>query len=286
MEENEPPRRIYLVGRRIEYSVSPHIYNRLFESTGVNARYYLLDVDFEEFEAAAAKSLRDASCIGFNVTTPYKVRALKVLDSLSTEALEIGAVNVAVNRRGSLIGGNTDWKGFIHALTAVSRRQVFRKAVVIGAGGAARAAVYGLKGKCRLLIIASQTGRSAAELAKVAASWGFSVVEGLKASSPRLTREVAEADLVVNATPVGSLKVGGVPVPEDSLREGSVVLDMVYKPLRTPLLKAAEDRGCTVVDGLWMLVYQAVENLKLWMGVDVNPLRLRRYGLEALGGDV
>ena len=276
--------RLFLVGNPVSHSVSPAIYEGVFRELGVRGVYEPVEVSNVEALAAVVEELRGLGD-GFNVTIPYKASVLGLLDAVSPEARVIGAVNTVVRSEDGLLEGfNTDWKGFLYSLERVVGASSFSGALVVGAGGAARAAVYALKGRVDSLYVSSRTGVSAVELAREAASWGFERVSGFRANVSVYQSVLPRVDLVVNASPVGLLDPRASPVPTRYLRPGTVVVDMVYRPLRTRLLAGALERGCRVVDGLWMLAFQAVENLRLWLGMDVDVEVVRRYGLRALGG--
>ncbi len=274
---------LYLIGYPIKHSVSPYIYNKLFRKLGIEVTYELLEVNNDDELPKVINELKALpNCLGFNVTMPYKVRIMGFIDEVNESANVLGAVNTVKVVNGYLIGFNTDWLGFREALEYVVGRRRYGKALLIGAGGAGRAATYALKDLVDELYIVSKGGESAKELAREAITWGFKVVKGFK-SSPKLCTSLAkEADLIINASPVGMVGYGGSPIPKEGLSEGKVVFDMVYNPLETKLLKNAKELRCYVVDGLWMLVFQARENLRIWLGIDADPNLLRSYGLEGL----
>ena len=274
-----------LVGRPVSRSLSPAIHCSVFERLGVPAYYTAWQPDDLEAFTGAARVL----VAGFNVTIPFKEQVLGMLDHVAEDAAEIGAVNTVANRGGRLEGYNTDYLGVARCLEP---GRGAGKALVVGAGGAARAAVYALArllGVKRVAIVNRTPGR-AWELARWASRrLGVEAVAGGLGDAELLGRG---AEVVVNATPLGS----GYCCPEEAppvlglLGPGVVVLDMVYYPLETRLLREARRRGARTVDGLCMLVWQALYADKLWLGVEpgeelyqhARSAALRE--LDALGG--
>ena len=274
--------KLYLIGHPVKHSVSPRIYTRAFKELGINAAYDLIDVDEQGLPAIVAELRGSEDCLGFNVTIPHKVRVKHLLDSIKGPAQVIGAVNTVVRSGEGLAGINTDWIGFRKALERVAGTATYGRALIIGAGGAGRAATYGLLDMVDELIIVSRGGVTARSLAKDAVTWGIRRAVGLKASPKTCVWAALRSDLIVNASPVGMVGHEGTPVPKEGLARGTVVLDMVYNPLETELLRNAREAGCVTIDGLWMLVYQANENLREWFGVEASIDALREEGLKVL----
>lgn len=276
--------RLYLIGKPVAHSLSPAIYNRLLSRTGIPGEYRALEVGGEDELPSVVERLR-ASSTGFNVTAPYKVQAALLVDRLEGAAAEIGAVNTVKNEAGRLVGFNTDWTGLLGALES-AEAPGYSVALLIGAGGAGRAAAYALSRMVDELLIVSRSGRTAEALALKALEWGAPRARGAMATLENLRAMAARAELIVNASPVGMGDPSATPLPGSLLPRGSVVVDLVYRPLKTRLLREAEARGCRVVDGLWVLAYQAAENARIWLGLEADPAELRRYALEALGDGV
>lgn len=274
---------LYLLGFPVKHSVGPAMYEAVFKRLGIEAVYRVLEVPPEAL-GGAVEVLRRRRCRGFNVTIPHKTRVVEHLDLLEPPASTIGAVNTVVIEDGRLVGYNTDVHGFREALLRFTGPRRWGRAVLVGAGGAARAAAYALRDLVEELVIVSRTGRTAEALARDAEAWGVPHATG-HAASPRIYRRVLrEASLVVNASPVGmEPRSDETPIPAELLQPGTVVFDMVYRPLKTRLLRGAEKAGCTVIDGLWMLASQAAENMRLWYGVHVGVGEFRKAALEAMG---
>jgi len=272
--------RLFIIGRDIGYTLSPAIYTKALNSS---IDYGVVDAgDIEEAAAAVEDCREDPACIGFNVTKPYKVAIIDYIDGVEGEAEEIGAVNTVAKRRGRLIGYNTDWYGVIGPLRLHGYRGV-DEALIIGAGGAARAAVYALKDTVGRVYITSRTGTSAVRLAAYAEKLGMEAVAG-RARPEFYEVIVPRVGLLINASPASGSRACPIPVRLiKRLPSGAIVMDMVYTPPKTRLLMEAERLGYTVVDGLWMLAYQASRNIEIWFGLAIPPERLRSYALNALG---
>lgn len=270
---------LYLIGKPVNHSLSPAIYMRYFESIGVKIKYKAIEIEGDLDRIF--NWLRNNS-IGFNVTIPYKLAATRLMNKLDEHASMIGAVNTVKSSNGLLVGYNTDWIGFTKALLMVGPRG-YGSALLIGAGGAGRAAAYALARIVDNLYIVSKTGYTAATLSRLAREWGVSKTKGVKATIDNLMDIARKVDLIVNASPVGLNDPDSSPLPARLIPEKCVVLDMVYRPLNTRLLRDAREKGCTVIDGLWMLVHQAVENIWIWLGLQADPFQLRIYALQAMG---
>ena len=234
---------------------SPAIHNAAFRALGLDAVYLAFDVAPEALGAAIA----GARALGIRqlaVSLPHKQAVMEHLDDVDETARTIGAVNtVTRSGDGRLQGANTDWLGIVRSLED-QQPLSGAHAVVLGAGGTARAAVYGLLARGARVTVLNRTESRAASLAAelgAAASGSLDALAGL------------EHDVLVNTTSVG-LGDDTSPVPADALRPDSLVLDAVYEPERTRLLRDAEARGALPISGRWMLIHQAAEQLRLWSG--------------------
>ncbi len=263
-----------LIGGRGRYSASPSMMNSAFRELGLDCVYVSFDVG-EGSLAEAIDGIRALGISGANVTTPHKTRAARLVDSLSAEAEAADAVNVIRNDSCRLSGFNTDGTGAVRALEREAHLEGSR-VVVIGAGGAGRAIALALAARGADVVLFNRTLRRAEEAAERLWRMGLSV-RPLPLDPGLLREEVGRADVLVNATTVGSPPTVGIsPVPRGALRPGMVVLDAVYLPPKTELLRQAESSGCRTVDGVWMLVYQAAEALRIWLGVSDPPLEVMR----------
>ncbi len=233
---------------------SPAMHNAAFRALGIDAVYLAFDVAPAALAAAiaGARALRVRQLA---VSVPHKEAVIAHLDEIDPIARRIGAVNTVTWRDGALVGANTDWIGVVRALERATAL-AGRRAVVLGAGGAARAAVYGLLVRGARVTVLNRTAARARELAAALGAAGAGSLEDL-AGEP--------CDVIVNATSVG-LREDVSPVPASAIPSGAVVLDAVYDRERTRLLRDAEARGARVVGGKWWLVEQAAEQLRLWTG--------------------
>ncbi len=278
-----------VLGRPVRHSLSPAIFNAAFAEVGLDWVYVAFEVGVAELAGALAGA-RSLGLAGLSVTMPAKEEATRLVDELSPAATRLGALNCVVNLDGRLVGHNTDGEGFVDALVAdTGLVPEGCRAVVLGAGGAARAVVLALAGAGadRITVV----GRSAPRVDRastLAGPSGFALVAetgvspgGVSVTS-RPTRvedavayrgdtlavELGQADLVVNATPVGMGSDPGLPVDPDMFGAGSVVVDLVYHPRQTPLLRACVERGIVSADGVGMLVHQAAHQFRIWTGLE------------------
>ncbi|MBE3573000.1 MAG: shikimate dehydrogenase [Moorella humiferrea] len=259
-------RLVALLGYPVEHSLSPLMQNAAFTNAGLDLVYLAFAVTPSDLPAALA-GLKALGFRGANVTVPHKEAVIKYLDAVEPTAALIGAVNTIVNEGGRLTGYNTDASGFLRSLQEAGFDPAGKKAVILGAGGAARAVAFALAGAgCTGLTIANRTLERAGHLA--AALAGLSVpVKACALEEKELRPRVEEADLVVNATSAGMAPmVAAVPLPPAWLNAGQWVYDLVYNPLETKLLREARQRGCRVVSGLGMLLYQGAAAFTLWTG--------------------
>jgi shikimate dehydrogenase len=247
-----------VIGDPVEHSLSPAILNAAFAAADLDWAYVAFTVAADDV-ARALEGVRSLGIRGLSVTMPHKEAVAALVDERSPEATLLGAVNCVVNDGGRLVGHNTDGAGFVDALRAeVGLELAGRRVVLVGAGGAARAIALALgqAGAADVAVVNRTQAR-----AEVAAS--------LVGAAGRVgsDADVAGADLVVNATPVGMLDAM-VPIDPAALHRGQVVADIVYRPAITPLLAAAAASGAVAVNGLGMLVHQAAHALRLWTTVE------------------
>lgn len=266
------------------HSLSPVMHTAALKELGLTHTYRAVAVPPEKLQGAV-NGLRSAGVLGANVTVPHKERIMPLLDSVSDAARKVGAVNTVTNSDGRLHGDNTDVHGFLALLESAGVRLAGDgglSVVVLGAGGAARAAVYGLAGHARLTVI----NRTVARAEALAAA--FPQVEAV---APAASEELLEeADVLVNTTSVGMELEGRdpdeSPLPPGVLPARAVVVDMVYRPERTRLLRDAATAGLPAFGGLEMLVQQGAASLRLWTGLaDVPVSAMRSAARAALSGD-
>ena len=255
-----------VMGWPVMHSRSPLIHNHWFEQHGLAGRYVPLAIEPAGLAAAlrALPALRFAGC---NLTLPHKERALEWVDEVDAAARQIGAVNcVQVRADGSLLGCNTDAEGFVRNLRQQQPgwRADAGPAVVVGAGGGARAVCFGLlaEGVREVRVV----NRTLARAQEVGAALGAVAVHAVPWTER--AQALADAALVVNTTSLGMEGQAPLDLPLQHLPASAVVSDIVYVPLITPLLAAARDRGNPVVTGLGMLLHQAVPAWKRWFGIE------------------
>jgi shikimate dehydrogenase len=264
-----------LLGYPLGHSVSPAMHNAAFEALGLDGRYDALPTPPERLAETVA-GLPAAGYRGVNVTIPHKQAVMPLLDELSDAAQAIGAVNTVVveaasvsiredpTRPAILRGDNTDWLGFVHPLDTRGFDLAGKSALLLGAGGSARAVIYALlqRGMAQLTIWARNPAR-AAELA----SHALTLAPRLTVNHSPFTVHHSPA-LIVNATPLGMWPhVDASPWPADlPIPAGALVYDLVYRPERTLFLQQAEAAGCATQGGLEMLVVQGAAAFELWTG--------------------
>ncbi|HEY7941327.1 MAG TPA: shikimate dehydrogenase [Candidatus Limnocylindrales bacterium] len=274
-------KRVVLIGHPVAHSLSATMQQAAFDAAGLDVRYELLDRTPLQL-AAAVEELRDEAYLGANVTIPHKERVAPLMDRVAEEAQATGAVNTVTREGKRLIGHNTDVGAFRVALDAlVGRQKMPRTAVVLGAGGGARAVVHGLitEGFQRIIIFNRHLhraenlvrffGRSAAHMELKAMPWHESVIEA----------ELAKAKVLVNASAVG-LGTDVSPIPAELLPPEMLVLDLIYTPRETRLLRDAKAAGAAAtMNGELMLLHQGAAAFKLWTGQE-PPLDLMRERLD------
>ncbi|HEY7608206.1 MAG TPA: shikimate dehydrogenase [Alphaproteobacteria bacterium] len=273
-----------LIGANIQKSLSPRLHEDAFAAAGLRGNYVLLDVDLLPGQRIGdlLQAARTLGFTGLNVTLPCKEAVVPLLDDVSAEARQIGAVNtVTIDSGGRTMGHNTDRAGFRRSFEeGLGRAAVAGQAVVlVGAGGAGRAVAFALMdlGARRVLVYDKDTQRSAALAAILAEAFGPGRSQALQAIAPALS----EAAGVVNATPIGMLGFPGLPVPIESIASRHFVADVIYTPLETELIRAARARGARVLTGGGMCVYQAAEAFRLFTGITPDPARMKRVFAEA-----
>ncbi len=267
-----------VIGNPVRHSLSPMIHNGAFRSLGWNAVYLAFEVrNLEE----AMKGIRGLGVRGVSVTIPFKTEVLPFLDQVEGLAKKVGAVNTIVNRRGRLIGYNTDCEGALEALK--EKMDLRRKRVVLlGAGGAARAIGFGLKDMGLPLIVVNRSKERGQALCKALGCDYLSASSLVKMKGGEL-----KADVIINATPLGMYpRDGETPIPKELLKKGMMVMDIVYEPLQTKLLREAKAKGCVTVDGLEMLIRQGMAQFEMWTGRKLDIGQVKKDLRRALKKDL
>jgi shikimate dehydrogenase len=268
-----------LIGWPVDHSVSPAMHNAAFQALGLDWEYSLLPTEPGQVEAAVDR-LRRERYRGANVTVPHKQAIMACMDRVSAAAQAIGAANTVVVQGDRLLGDNTDANGFELALGRSGFKAAGRRAVVLGAGGAARAVVYGLldAGIAQVTVL-GRAPQHAEELALDVGSlrdWPSRLC-GLPLTAGTLVKMADSADLLVNATPVGMWpQAGGSLWPDDRpIPPRLAVFDLVYNPATTRLLGQARASGARAIGGLEMLVQQGALAFELWTG-QAPPVKVMR----------
>ena len=252
-----------VIGPPIAHSRSPKLHTYWLSAYGLRGHYIPMDVAPDDLERVI-RLMPAMGFVGCNITIPYKEKVMALADQITDRATLIGAANTLIFRKdGRIMADNTDGYGFIENLRqgAPTWSPEAGKAVVLGAGGAARAVVAALAdaGVSEIMI----TNRTRVRADKLKEDFGkrVTVVDWVQAGNI-----LEEAALVINTTSLGMTGKPEMRVPLDGLQKGTVVTDLVYQPLQTRLLREAEDAGCITVDGLGMLLHQAVPCFERWFG--------------------
>jgi shikimate dehydrogenase len=272
-----------LIGDPVGHSKSPDMMNRALKNHGLPYVYLAFQVAPERLKEAV-NGFRALGVKGWNVTIPHKVAIMEHLDEIDESALAIGAVNTVVCEEGKWVGYNTDGPGYLRSLKEEWDLPFPKlKAVILGAGGAARAVGYALAtAGVPEISVANRTVEKAEALANHLASFTQTRAVSLKEGKD----VIEKADLVINTTSVGMHPDrDATPVPTEWLHEGQYVSDLIYHPRETALLKGAKQQGAKVHEGLGMLVYQAAIAFEKWTGVPAPVSLMKQVLADSLKED-
>lgn len=261
---------VILLGNPLGHSISPAMHNHAFEKLGMDYCYIPVEVNEENLEKVFS-GLTRMNVVGFNVTIPHKIRIMRYLDELDPLAATIGAVNTICVKDGKTKGYNTDGEGFIRSLgeeTQISPEG--KRFFILGSGGAARAIAMTLAFQgADKIIICNRTPSKAQDLAFEINEKIRNCAEVATHTASSQTEFLSRCDVLINSTSMGmSPKEDFLPIDESLLMPHLTVADIVYNPLTTKLLKSAKEKGCAIVPGLGMLIYQGAAAFKLWTGVE------------------
>jgi shikimate dehydrogenase len=267
--------KLAIIGDPVDGSLSPAIHNAAFSSLGIGLQYGAVRVPAARL-VGLFPQLRERY-LGLNVTRPLKESVLSLCNEVSSEAARAGSVNTIVFKDGLAYAASTDVCGFMPAIRTVTSRELHH-AVILGTGGAARAAALALRLEGARVHVAGRNGSAGRKVASdLSVSFGG-------VTSPATCSALKRADLLVNATPVGGLAAAddsplpdGVPLPSRG-----VVFDLVYRPRMTRLLRRARDEDCETVEGLRLLVEQAALSFEIWTGREGPREVMRAAALKAL----
>ncbi|MDI3328058.1 MAG: shikimate dehydrogenase [Alicyclobacillaceae bacterium] len=272
---------VALIGRPVGHSLSPVMHNRAFAKLGLPWHYSAFEVLRDDL-VAAVKGLRALGFRGWNVTVPYKEDVCRLMDELSDEAAEIGAVNTVAVQEGRLVGYNTDGWGYVQSLRWEAGFEPEGKVcAVAGAGGAARGIVYALVRSGAEVRVFSRRAEQAERLAADFGRLGPGTVKAYPWTS--LPSVLREADLCVNTTPVGMYPdTQAVPFDPEWTRESCIISDIVYNPRETALLKKGRRIGRPTHDGVGMFVFQGAAAFRIWTGRQAPVKEMREWVEELL----
>ena len=271
-----------IIGDPVDHSLSPAMHNAAFKELGLNLVYVAFTVPAKDLKNAVlgAKSL---GLKGLNVTMPHKNEVMNYLDELDVSAKSVGAVNTILNNQGKLVGYNTDGQGAMVALQENGVCPEKKKLVLLGAGGAAQAIAHEAAQDVNELVILNRNADKAKKMVKsLPKNIGASVKSGTL-SFDVLKQELQTADILINATSVGMHPdTENSPVPSDLLRSDLNVMEIIYNPLETKLLKDAKAAGAKVISGLEMLIYQGAVAFHIWTNCPAPVDVMRKAALNAL----
>jgi len=261
-----------VLGDPVSHSLGPLMHNTAFSELGYNGVYLAFRV---KDIGKAVTGIKALGIKGASITIPHKVSVMDFLDELDDTAEKIGAVNTIMNRKGVLTGYNSDGLGVVKALlerTTIKDKNV----VILGAGGAARAIGFAIISEGGRVTVINRTPAKGEELAKDLGA-DFQPISKLNKTA---------CHILINTTPVGMFPdIDAMPVRKQDLDKTMVVMDVVYNPLKTRLLRAAENIGCRTIDGVSMFVYQGAFQLELWTGMKAPVDVMKKAVLNALGKD-
>jgi shikimate dehydrogenase len=281
MEINAQTKLCGVIGNPVEHSLSPAIHNAAFQKLGLNFVYLAFKVEDVEGAVRGIRALGNLR--GFSVTIPHKVAVLPYLDEVETTARHIGSLNTIVVERGKLIGYNTDASGALHALQAAGVTLQGRRVLMLGSGGAARAIAFALgagTGLASLTVLGVDDKERRGLVADLKTRTPLHVEDG-PITDETLRLGIKDSSILLHCTPLGMHpKIEETCVPAALLSPHLTVMDIVYNPLETRLLREAKATGCKTIRGLEMFLNQAVAQFELWTG-QTAPADVMRAVLES-----
>lgn len=280
MQNKDNNKTYCIIGDPIQHSLSPAMQNAAFNKLGLNSSYIAFRVKKDELKESI-ESLRAIGVSGFNITVPHKVEAMKYLDELDISARRANAVNTVHNVRGVLKAYNTDIYGFIHPLHLRKINFDGMKVLLIGAGGAARAALAALADEDGIseVNIANRSEGNARLLLEVSVPFGLNCKIVPWEKIPIFSKT---AELIVNATTLGMNSEPSV-VDHQNIKKHAIVYDIVYKPVHTALLENAKQAGAEVIYGYEMLLYQGARSFEIWTGMSAPIDGMKKALLGTVG---
>ncbi|MBN2014686.1 MAG: shikimate dehydrogenase [Candidatus Altiarchaeota archaeon] len=279
----EKTRLFGVIGHPIKHSLSPIMHNAAFKKLGLRCSYSAFDVAPEDLEAFVERC-RENNFSGFNVTVPYKEKIMEYLDSVDENSKLINAVNTVKLEGRLLVGYNTDGLGCVKALGEAGEKIKGKRVLLLGAGGAARAISFQCVLEGAELMISNRTMMKAMDLSKeIKEKLGRRVLV-VNYSEKSLKDIMPCVDVLVNTTTVGMHpKIHSSPISMEALRKEVTVMDIIYNPLETQLLRNAKKKGCKTINGVGMLVHQGAESLRIWLNTKPPTEEMRKAVMEKLG---
>ena len=253
-----------VIGHPVNHSRSPRMHNFWLAHFGLEGYYIPLDIDPKKFERSI-RNLPELGLVGANITIPYKEKVLKIADKISDRAALVGAANtLTFLQNGVIYADNTDGYGFLQNIKSKYKDWSARDGitVVFGAGGASRAILAALIEDGASDIILANRTRSRADQLRSDFGAKIKVVEWMK-----IQNYLSEASTIINTTSLGMVGKTDLPIPLNALKKNTLVTDIVYTPIETHLLATAAKMGCRTVDGLGMLIHQAIPGFERWFGI-------------------
>lgn len=267
-----------VIGDPIEHSLSPIMHNAAFQALGLDYVYLAFRVK-PSHVADAINGMRAFNIRGLNVTMPHKKTVMKSLDRIDLTAQLIDSVNTILNRDNLLFGFNTDGVGAVKALKENGVPLKGRKVLLLGAGGAARAIAYAIAKEADELAVLNRTVKDAQTLAKLVEKTANKRIISGSLSIEDIDANLQDSDILINATSIGMKpNVDETPVPIELLRKNLSIMDIIYNPLETKLVKDAKAVGAKVVSGVEMLIYQGAASFEIWTGKSA-PVEVMRQAV-------
>ena len=261
-----------IIGDPVEHSLSPAMHNVGYEALGIDNHFLFLGARVEAQDIkVVVQAMRKMGIHGLTCTIPHKETVIKFLDEIDETAKKIGAVNTILNKNGKLIGFNTDWLGVVIPLEKITAL-AGKKILVLGAGGAAKAVVYGLVKKDAKVSIFNRTTKRAIELAKKF---------GCQSTDLKTKSEIGYFDIIINTTSVGMKPLEDkTPISTEFINKKQIVFDIVYVPFETKLLKEAKKKDATIIRGIEMLLHQGTAQFEIYTNHKAPEEVMRRVLYE------
>ena len=259
-----------IIGYPLSHTLSPSMHNFIYQKLGIDVEYKKWEISPNNLKSHIEK-INNENFIGANITVPYKEKIVPLLDEIRNEAKFTGAVNTIVKNNNKLIGYNTDVYGIEQTLDIKLKNDVINNAVIFGAGGAAKAAIFVLlqRGLNNMTIVNRTKSNALKMISKFNNVNCDQTIITLNEKS-QIKSACLSADLIINTTILGMKNSGYEdisPIDSTFIDSNSVIFDMVYNPTKTQLIKIALERNANIIEGLNMLVYQAIKSIELWTGI-------------------